>query len=235
LSAEILKITPVSDGYTCIYPGHGGLVASYTKNNLQSPLPPKTIICPIRDRKVLFPTKDKIIELPFTPFVGTIATAPSRQKIATLQNSREFLGNVDCSLISPGNTVVLPVNVEGGLLFLGDVHAVQGHGEISGTAIECRAEISVRVKVIRKDEAKYVSWPQINNSEYIGSIGCVSTTLEDALKAGYIDLILRIEKFHRLDRIDAYQLLSQVGEVLICQVVPPLYSCVAKVHRGYLN
>lgn len=234
LSVEILKISPLTDGYTCIFPGSGGLVASYAKNNLQSPLPPETIICAIEDERVLFQAKHKIIELPLTPFVGTVATAPSQQRIPTLQNGQEFLGNVDCPLICPGNVVVLPVNVEGGLLFLGDVHAIQGHGEISGAAIECGAEVTVRVKVIKKDKTKYISWPQIYSPEHIGSISCVPTTLEDALKAAYIDLILRMEQFYGFDRLDAYQLLSQVGEILVCQVVPPLYTCVAKIHRRYL-
>ena len=35
-----------------------------------------------------------------------------------------------------GNTVYFPVNVKGGLLYLGDGHAAMGDGEAAGSAIE---------------------------------------------------------------------------------------------------
>jgi acetamidase/formamidase len=232
LSVEILKITPTSVGYTCLYPGIGGLGSSTMDPNLQPDLPPRTTICTIEKSDVLFPVGDRNIAIPLNPFIGTLATAPAQQKIATFFNGREFLGNVDCPLLSPGNTVILPVNVRGGLIFMGDVHAAQGHGEICGTAIECQGEVILRVSVLKKDEITYISWPQINNNDYIGSIACVSTSLEDALKAAYIDMILRLEA-GGFDRLDAYQLITQIGEVLVCQSVPPLYTCVVKIRRSY--
>ena len=34
---------------------------------------------------------------------------------------------------APGATIVLPVFVAGGLLYLGDAHAAMGHGELSAS------------------------------------------------------------------------------------------------------
>src|SRR5438309_555102 len=48
-------------------------------------------------------------------------------------------GNMDSPEASVGNTAYFPVNVKGGLLYLGDGHAAMGDGEIAGTAIEVRA------------------------------------------------------------------------------------------------
>lgn len=234
IEIKIEKISVVSNGYTCIIPGQGGLVSSEVNENLQAPLSPKTIICEIVDNRIVFPVKHKTIQLPLRPFIGTIAVATSNERRSTIQNGREFLGNVDCPLIEQGTTLILPVNVSGALLYIGDVHALQGHGEISGTAIECRADITITLTIINKQNTQYVSWPQINDSDFIGSIACVPTTLEDAVKSSYIDLIRRMERFYGFDQIDAYQLLSQVGELLVCQSIATHYACVARIHKSYL-
>ena len=46
-------------------------------------------------------------------------------------------GNIDCRELVAGATLFLPVTVPGALLRVGDGHAAQGDGEVSGTAIEC--------------------------------------------------------------------------------------------------
>jgi acetamidase/formamidase len=57
-------------------------------------------------------------------------------------------GNIDCKLLVAGTTLYLPISVDGVLLSAGDGHAVQGDGEVSGTAIECpleRAQLTLDV------------------------------------------------------------------------------------------
>jgi len=46
-------------------------------------------------------------------------------------------GNIDCKELSAGTTLFLPIPVDGALFSAGDGHALQGDGEVSGTAIEC--------------------------------------------------------------------------------------------------
>ena len=48
-----------------------------------------------------------------------------------------FGGNLDNWRLGKGSTIYLPVSVPGALLSVGDPHAAQGDGELSGTAIEC--------------------------------------------------------------------------------------------------
>jgi acetamidase/formamidase len=53
---------------------------------------------------------------------------------------RKWGGNIDCKELVPGTALYLPIPVDGAMLSVGDGHAAQGHGEVSGTAIECPLE-----------------------------------------------------------------------------------------------
>jgi formamidase len=65
---------------------------------------------------------------------------------------RENAGNMDVKGMVAGTTLLFPCFVRGCNLSIGDVHFAQGDGEVSGTAIEMNAVITVRVKV-RKGKA----------------------------------------------------------------------------------
>ena len=62
---------------------------------------------------------------------------------------REHGGNMDIRYIREGATVYLPCNVEGCSLAIGDFHYAQGDGEVSGTAIEMDANITVTTQIVR--------------------------------------------------------------------------------------
>ncbi len=105
---------------------------------------------------------------------------------------------MDCPDIGEGATVVLPCNVDGALLSIGDIHGAQGDGEITGCALECRGEVKVRVTVLKKEEAKYADWPQVNTDAFIGSIICGGAlNLSDQIRAGYVDLVKRMERYNK--------------------------------------
>jgi acetamidase/formamidase family protein len=78
-------------------------------------------------------------EIPVRPFVGTIGTSPTIVAISTLSPG-DHGGNMDVPDTCVGNTVYLPVRVEGGLFFTGDCHVAQGQGELpSGTCLRISA------------------------------------------------------------------------------------------------
>lgn len=62
---------------------------------------------------------------------------------------REFGGNIDSRYLGVGATIILPCLVDGCGLAIGDVHYAQGDGEVSGTAIEMDAEVTVRTRIIK--------------------------------------------------------------------------------------
>jgi acetamidase/formamidase len=52
----------------------------------------------------------------------------------------------------------------------GDVHGAQGAGEITGAALEIEAEVEVAMHAREREEAGFVSLPQINTDAAIGSV-----------------------------------------------------------------
>ena len=60
---------------------------------------------------------------------------------------RENGGNMDVKQMIAGTTLLFPCFVDGCLLSTGDVHFAQGDGEVSGTAIEMNALVTVKVNV----------------------------------------------------------------------------------------
>ena len=62
---------------------------------------------------------------------------------------REFGGNMDIRYLGVGVTIYLPCHVEGCGLAIGDFHYAQGDGEVSGTAIEMDADITVTTQIVR--------------------------------------------------------------------------------------
>jgi acetamidase/formamidase len=76
--------------------------------------------------------------LGLAPFLGTIGMPPPEPGEHSTIPPRAFGGgNIDCKELVAGSTLFLPVTVPDALLCVGDGHAAQGDGEVSGTAIEC--------------------------------------------------------------------------------------------------
>lgn len=230
---EIVPGAVQGQGYTVLTPGLGGLVSNYT---LQPPLEPRTVICPIREGIVLFPAGKGTIEIPTAPFLGTIGVAPAGERRLSYLQGPEFLGNTDLPLNGIGATVVMRANVAGGLVSFGDAHAVQGDGEISGAAIECQADVTCRIERIPKAEAQYVSLPQVNTPERIGSIAAFSGVhLGDVVRAAYVDIVQRLVQFHGFELGEAYLLACQTARVRVGQIVDPLYCAAVTIERSFIE
>lgn len=220
-------------GYTVLTPGLGGLVSDYS---LQPSLQPRTVICKIEGNVVKFPTGKGFIDIPTRPFLGTIGIAPAAERRLSFVQGAQFGGNTDVPLHCIGSTLVFKANVPGALLSLGDAHAVQGHGEISGAAIECQADVTLRIERIPAAEAQYVGLPQVNTPEFIGSVaGFAGVTLADVVRAAYIDLIRRLTSFHGFEMEEAYLLVCQTARVHVGQIVDPLYSAAVTIDRRFLE
>ncbi|RKN41216.1 acetamidase/formamidase family protein [Streptomyces hoynatensis] len=76
--------------------------------------------------------------VPLAPFLGVVGLPPAEPgEHSTVPPRAQGGGNIDCRELVAGSTLFLPVTVPGALLCVGDGHAAQGDGEVSGTAIEC--------------------------------------------------------------------------------------------------
>lgn len=142
------------------------------------------------------------------PFLGTIATAPEYEVLATLPTSYGSTmasgGNLDCCAFAPGATVYLQSMNEGGLLFFGDMHASQGDGELCGVANEVSGRVWLSCDVIKRRWLRNV---RVENDEALISV-CCYRPVEEALKQAARDLILWLEQDFGLSRREAYVLMS---------------------------
>lgn len=156
------------------------------------------------------------IDVPLNPMIGVIGTAPKGEVLSNALPG-DHGGNMDCKEIKEGTTLYLPVNVPGGLLALGDLHAAMGDGEVT-SGIEVAGEVTVNIELI-----KGISWglPMAVTNENIMFIAS-SDLLETAIIKAVNTMKEWLEKELKIDSIEASMLLSILADVKICQVVNPL-------------
>lgn len=164
------------------------------------------------------------------PMLGRMAVAPDRGEVIWNAAPGNFGGNMDTPEIREGVTVYLPVFEPGAYFYFGDVHALQGEGEITGTGLETTAEVTFEFDLIK---GKAIAWPRIENDEYLMVAGSVRP-LMDAFRIAHTEIIFWLEDDYGLDRWEALQLLSQVGKARIGNVVDPHYTVVAMYPKKYL-
>ena len=170
------------------------------------------------------------VKMPLHPFLGCIGVAPAGGEARSSIVPAEFGGNMDSPEASAGNTIYFPVNAKGALLFIGDGHAAMGDGEIGGTAIEVPLRVRLQVSVIKGQK---IAWPRFENDEYIMTAG-IYRPLDDALRIAYTELIGWMTHDYAISQMDAYELLSKVGEVHLNEMVDPNYVIVTKIKKMYL-
>jgi acetamidase/formamidase len=137
---------------------------------------------------------------------------------------------MDTPEMRAGATCFLSVNVEGALFSVGDGHYRQGEGEACGTAVEGAMNVTLIVELI-KGHAPL--WPRIEQDEHYVVVGS-SRPLEDAWRASQVGMIDWLRELYGLDRLDAYQLLTQISQAPLANVVDANYSAVTKVPKRLL-
>jgi amidase len=171
------------------------------------------------------------IQVPTHPFIGSIGVAPRYGRVEISLTPGAFGGNMDCVETTQGTTLYFPVFVRGGYLAFGDVHAIQGDGELCGTAVETTAEITLHVDVIR---GHTINWPRFENHEYIIVAGS-SKPLMEAYKIAHYELIHWLVSTYGFEFGEALQIVTQIGTCRIGNVVDPNYTVVAKFPKQYLS
>ncbi len=206
-----------------------------TTPTLHPDFEPETTICSRVGDQVEIPTHRGSVFVPYRPFIGTLGLAPGGDPLLSFSQSIEVMGNVDLPDLTTGAEVVIRASVAGGLLSLGDAHLAQGDAEIHRSAIETTADVTLRVTNLGHDGVAYGDLPQINTEAEIGSVAPGPGHLEDLVRAAYDDLAIRMRDGHGFTLQEAYRLLGAVGTIRVGQVVPPVYSALAKIERRYLE
>jgi len=237
LVLHLLKVRPNRDFAVSTHIPHFGALTGETYTAmLTEPLPEKTYIWKLdleRNVGILNFPNSKIgkVEIPLSPFLGTVGVAPNYGEAVLSLTPAEHGGNMDCVETKEGTTLYFPVFAEGALFMLGDGHAAQGDGEICGTGLECPLEVTVKVDVIK---GKAINWPRFEDDEYIMVAGS-TRPLIDAFRSAHVELINWLVEGYGFDRWDALQIVSQVGITRVGNVVDPKYTVVAKFPKKYLK
>ena len=165
------------------------------------------------------------IEVPLAPFPGIVGLAPAAVGPHDSIPPRRVGGNVDIKHLTAGSTLYLPVEVEGGLVSIGDCHAAQGDGEVCVTGIEAPMSVTVRLD-IRSDLA--IDGPRFETTGPFGppdrdgpmyATSGIEDDLMEATRAAVRRMIDHLTHDRGLTRADAYILCSVAVDLKINQVV----------------
>ena len=225
LAVHIQSIEPDSEGYTQFGGSTGAMPGYFGSSGIGRHS--KTVA--IEDGYIRW---SESLSLPTKPMLGFVGTAPLHE---THHNgwAGTWGGNLDMQEVSTGAIVFLPVAVEGALLHVGDMHALQGDGEICGAGgIETGGRAVLSCTVHPRPEA--FRWPRVENESHI-IVAANAKPAEDAFRQGLEDLVLWLEADYGFSRGEAYLLLGQVLEARVTQFVNPTFTYCVKVGKKYLG
>ncbi len=169
------------------------------------------------------------VKVPFRPMIGVIGVAPAGEAISC-GTPGEHGGNMDCKEIVEGATLYLPVQVEGALLSLGDLHAAMGDGEVCCSGAEVPGEVTLKVDVLK---GAPLPSPFIKNDSTFMTLASAKSAEEAIKAAGKKGLDFLVKNFGFI-REEALFFLSLGCDVRICQVVDPLITARMEIPRKLL-
>lgn len=209
-------------GWTAILPGFGFLSDEFTEPYLRT--------WALKGKNTLEFAAG--LQIPLRPFPGVLGVAPNTDSLLSTIPPRANGGNMDDPNIVEGTTVYLPVFVEGALFSIGDAHAVQGLGEVCGTAVEAPMKFLVELNVIK---GKSIKEPQYENEE-VYAVTAYGTTIDGAAKKATQYMIEYLSTTYDLSRNDAYMLCSLAGDLKIAEVVDvPHVLVTMSINKKVLN
>lgn len=134
--------------------------------------------------RVTNPLGEKAVVVPVRPFLGCVATATSGEPLSTMLAGNHG-GNIDHPDLVEGTSLCLPVSQPGAMLYVGDMHAAQGHGETAGGGLEISGKATIRVELAKGPR---LTTPRYQTPQGIGSLG-IGADLREASRIALSDMI----------------------------------------------
>jgi acetamidase/formamidase/AraC-like DNA-binding protein len=181
------------------------------------------------------------VHIPVRPHFGTIGLATDHPGLLDSIPPSAFGGNIDNWRMARGTKLYLPISVAGAMLSLGDPHAAQGDGEVSGTAIECSLTGTLCLRLHHKETAgamlRDLNYPLVETAEswivqgfshpdYLTDLGEAAQSeiyKQSSLDAAMRDAFRKARRFlmttQSLSEDEAISLLSVAVDFGITQVV----------------
>lgn len=217
LKVDIIKINVKESGVSVAVPNMGRLGSKVEKE--------ETLVGKILGDKIEIGS-DK---LDLNKMIGVIGTAPENDPVVT--GTPDYHGgNMDCKMVKEGVSLYLPVNVEGALLSLGDLHACMGDGEIMGAGLEIAGEVELKVEILKDFSYKL---PMIESEDAWISIGSAEN-MEAASDLAIANMADFLMKKKSISLNQAGILLSLAGDLRVCQIVNPNKTMRMEFPKKYL-
>ena len=206
LRVDFISVTPKDGAAHMVMPGRGFLEEDFTEAY--------PTVMEIEDGNVVLPSG---IRLPLMPSMGLVATTPTYVQ-STASDSGPYGGDIDMKELVVGSSLFLPVFVEGGLLALGDCHAVVGDGAVAGTGAECSSDTHIRVTV---EKGMGIESPRAITPEYFVVLSH-GEELGPAMKQAVRYMVDFLVEEKGMSPYDAYTLCSLAGDVRVSRTFRPI-------------
>jgi acetamidase/formamidase len=130
-----------------------------------------------------------------------------------------------------GSTLYLPVFVPGGMLALGDCHAVVGDGAVAGTGAECASDTHIRVTV---EQGTGLSAPRALTPEHFVVLS-YGRELGPAMRQAVRQMVDFLVREKGMAPYDAYSLLSLAGDIRVSRTFREISSVKMMLLRSVLE
>lgn len=175
--------------------------------------------------------KLKALSVKLQPMIGVVGVAPFWDQAVSAPDLGRWGGNLDYKEIRADTTVYFTVYQAGAMLFVGDGHALQGDGEITGQGLEISMDVDFTVNVLR---GPYLDQPWAENDEFVMVSG-VDGSLTSAMQAATSGLSKWLSQRYQLNAAEIATVLANSIQYDIAEVVDPHVHVVAKVRKTVLG
>lgn len=179
---------------------------------------------------------DEDTTIPVRPMVGKIGVAP----VGAGPNSSTVGihgGNMDCKDVTAGSAVVIPVQVAEAMLYAGDLHAAQGDGECSLTAVEVEGSVRLSCTVVPGSTIRVadgIQRPVVLSGGSVITIGD-GDTLDEAARLALDDMLELLQNDRQWSREKTAMLLSAAADVSVSQLVNARVSAKVTLASRYFS
>jgi amidase len=172
----------------------------------------------------------KNVSIKLDPMLGVVSVAPFWDQVSTPADLGRWGGNLDYNQVREGVTIYFTVYQAGAYLFIGDGHARQGDGEITGQGLETSMDVEFTVDVIK---GPYLDQPWLENAEYVMVCG-IDGSLDRAMQSATAGLTKWLAQRYHLNDSEITTLLANSVRYDIAEVVDPQINVVAKIGKDVL-
>src|SRR5882724_873358 len=163
------------------------------------------------------------------PMLGCVAVAPPDKQTFRSGWLGAWGGNMDYNGLREGTTIYLPVFQTGAILFVGDGHAAQGDGELTGDALETSMEVEFTVDLI---QGKSLG-PRAENDEYLMALG-IANSMPEAVQRATTQLATWLEDDYKLNPSEVAMVLGFAIRYDVAELVDPHVNVAAKIKKSSL-